>query len=621
MNPALGGTATLGGVNVYWFGYRNAFTKDIDRRVLAWGRRLSYPQEFYVWGKKDAWSPELKAFALLEMCVKAGVDIYFNALTFGTLVQGDRVAGVVAATPYGPRAFLGKVTVDATGDADVAAFAGAGTTYGNERDRLTLWAALNYFNAPGKYKAGNFTTTVDVGDILDCTRFILANRRRGGESLYDHSRLIAPRESRHIHGEIVLGLSDQILMRRFPDTISLCFSNHDPKGRSIADLIYFGLLPPHLEIEIPYRAMLPARVDGLLVTGKALSCTHDALAAIRMIDDLQQQGGAVGLAAALCVKNHCQPRDLDIKPLQERLVRKGLLPQDVLEPARSRPEPDYAQLIDRLSGDEPFEWLEMSVRAKAVEPSPLAWLCTARPAEIVPLLLAAHAGATGSRRLLLARLLLWHGQEAGLDEVFREIRRLLAEEPGLPSRKGSVRFCNVPPDHGVMAEVIYLINLLSRVHSHESIQLLVEVVGRIERAERDYRDFRQSIFNYIECVAYVTERLALSGCIPLLERLLALPELRNRICTAGWEIDILGERQATLALCLNRALARCGSRQGLLGLASFTADNRALLARSARDELVALTGIDHGGVASDWLQALENWPETFEPQPWTVRMD
>jgi hypothetical protein len=122
-------------------------------------------------------------------------------------------------------------------------------------------------------------------------------------------------------------------------------------------------------------------------------------------------------------------------------------------------------------------------------------------------------------------------------------------------------------------------------------------------------------------VSYVSERIALPGCIPLLERLLAFPELQGRVCTHGFEIDIVGERQAALVIGLSRALARCGSRQGLLRLAEFTGDNRALLARSARDELVALTGLDYGGQASAWIAALQDWPERFEPQPWKVRLD
>jgi hypothetical protein len=67
-------------------------------------------------------------------------------------------------------------------------------------------------------------------------------------------------------------------------------------------------LPPHLEIPIPYRALLPRRLENLLVTGKAYSCSHDALAATRMIDDLQNQGGAAGLAAALSVQDGVSPR-------------------------------------------------------------------------------------------------------------------------------------------------------------------------------------------------------------------------------------------------------------------------------------------------------------------------
>jgi hypothetical protein len=180
MNSALGGTATLGGVSFYWFGYRTGFTHQVDRRVWWWARRLSYPRQNYVWGKKDAWSHELRAFALLEMVREAGAQVYFNCLICGALLgDAEAIAGVMLATSYGPAAMRGQVTVDATGDGDVAAFAGADFVYGNERDRMAMWGALAWYRAPGVYQGGNFATTVDVGDIEDWTRFILVGSPPG----------------------------------------------------------------------------------------------------------------------------------------------------------------------------------------------------------------------------------------------------------------------------------------------------------------------------------------------------------------------------------------------------------------------------------------------------------
>jgi flavin-dependent dehydrogenase len=620
MNSALGGTGTVGGVNFYWYGYRNGFTGEIDKRVFNWMNKINFPETEYFWGKKDLWSLEIKELVLLEMCVEARVKIFYESIVAGTLTDGDKVCGVAAATPYGLCAVLGKVTVDATGDGDVAAFAGADFIYGNNRDRMAMWGSVAWYKSPGQYVGGNFATTADISNIFDYTRFLLVGRRRGAEDLYDHSTYLAPRESRHILGEYVMSLTDQLLLRKYPDTISLCFSNHDPKGRSVADIVNFGILPPNLEIEIPYRMMLPKKLEQLLVTGKAISCTHDALAAIRMMDDLQKQGGAVGLAAALCVKNGVSPRKLNVTELQHKLIDIGQVPRSLLH-YKEPDQPDYNSIIESLKGEEPFEWLEMSLFEKAEEPSPIVLICAARSAIVVEPLLDAYHKSSGSRRLLLAKLLLWHENQCGLEEIINEIKRFFDEEYPLPKRKASIRWCQMYPDHGVMTEVTYLFNLLSRAKDKSVVKPFEELVERIWKADRDYKDMRLCMFNYVDSVAYAAERLAFTEFAPLLKSLLKLPELKDRVVEKGIEVDLTGERRAYLVLCLARALARCGDKHGLLKLAEFTKDNRSLLARSAHDELVSITGSNSQGIKQPWEVLLKSWPESFEPVPWTQRLD
>jgi hypothetical protein len=221
--------------------------------------------------------------------------------------------------------------------------------------------------------------------------------------------------------------------------------------------------------------------------------------------------------------------------------------------------------------------------------------------------------------------LLWHGDESGLETVLAEIDRLLDEDPPLPRRKASIRWCQLYPDHGVMTEVTYLVNLLARASSAQAIPKVIacleKLAGRIEQAERDYRDLRLCMFNYVESVAYVAERIAQPELASILKRLLTLFELNGHLLTRGLDVDPLEERLAYLVICLGRALARCGSRAGLRLLAEYTADVRLSLARSARDELAGLTGLDHGNQPSRWLAALRSWPESYPPIPWVKRID
>ena len=619
MNTALGGTGTLGGVHYYWFGFRKGFTKEINKRIDEWSDQLLYPKQKYYWGMNDCWSIEIKAFVLLEMCMEQGVTVFFNCLNMGTLLNDKKVVGVAVATPYGPYAVKGKVTVDATGDGDIAALAGGEFIYGNERDRMAMWSSFSQFRSPAQFK-GSFATTMDVGNVFDFTRFILAGRRRREENFHDHATYAAPRESRHIRGEIILNLTDQMRMKKYPDTIAICFSNHDPKGRSTSDIVYFGILPAHLQIEVPYRAMVPIELEQLLITGKALSCTHDALPAIRMQDDMQNQGGAIGYAAAQCVKENVSPRKLDVKKIQAKLIEVGSIPESVLKYVENE-KTNYPQIIENLTGEEPFEWLEMSIFEKAETVSPLVQICSANKEEVIDLLREKFKASEGNLKVLLSRLLLWHKDEMGLDTILSELKSRMEEVEYIPLRKGSVRWCHNYPDHGVMSEVSNLVNTISRVPSKKSIPILELIAERICMVDRDYSDVRQCMFNYIESISYCCERLGYEELLPMLDKLIELPELQNRVRRDEVEIDIMGERLAYLVICLARAMARCGSKKGLLKLAEFVEDNRVLLARSAIDELIVLTGFDFGANALTWKEEINNITEEIQPLPWNLVMD
>ena len=325
MNPGLGGTGTYGGVDSYWCGNRRGFVAGVVHWVNQAHDYLSQPRpDDLDWPR---WNVEAKTHAWLHEAQDAGVELLLNAPAIGAVVQGNAVRGVVVATRAGPAALLGRVVVDATGDGDVAACAGAATTYGSTRDHAVMWYSLPQVATPGR-TWNNFTSMVDVSNVEDTTRAILAGRRQG--ACHDHGLYVAPRESRHVWGDAVLTLTDQLLQRCWPDVVTVAFSNNDIKGQISSDWMRCGLIPPHLEIEIPYRALLPGGLENILVVGKALSALRDALSAIRMQPDLENLGGVAGLAAAQTIRQGQTPRTIDVQALQTRLARLGVLPAQVL---------------------------------------------------------------------------------------------------------------------------------------------------------------------------------------------------------------------------------------------------------------------------------------------------
>ncbi|MCD6465188.1 FAD-dependent oxidoreductase, partial [Candidatus Bathyarchaeota archaeon] len=81
--------------------------------------------------------------------------------------------------------------------------------------------------------------------------------------------------------------------------------------------------PPGEAYDIPYRCLVPKKVDNLLVAGRCISATHEAQAAIRIIPIVVAIGQGAGTAAALAAKLEVSPRDLDVSLLQKTLWEQG----------------------------------------------------------------------------------------------------------------------------------------------------------------------------------------------------------------------------------------------------------------------------------------------------------
>jgi len=111
----LGGVGTAGLITSYWHGVRNGYTAYVDKQVNP---------------GKIAWDPNTKAEWLRQELTRHGADVWFGVLACGALVHESQVRGVVVATAQGRGVVLASTVIDASGNADVAACAGAQTQYG-----------------------------------------------------------------------------------------------------------------------------------------------------------------------------------------------------------------------------------------------------------------------------------------------------------------------------------------------------------------------------------------------------------------------------------------------------------------------------------------------------------
>ena len=177
--------------------------------------------------------------------------------------------------------------------------------------------------------------------------------------------LMGVRESRRIVGEYVLTASDIAHLRKFDDVVAISSHGYDvhnyegpgnikwaameidgktqyvicnamgwgtttppPNGAPLVDV--HGRSGDEAEFEaggfydIPYRALVPEKVDNLLAAGRNLSSDVEAQSGARLIMCCLSMGEAAGTAAALCVRKGIRPRDLDRVELQNELIASGV---------------------------------------------------------------------------------------------------------------------------------------------------------------------------------------------------------------------------------------------------------------------------------------------------------
>lgn len=136
--------------------------------------------------------------------------------------------------------------------------------------------------------------------------------------------MVGIRESRRIEGIYTLEAEDLCEPpKKFEDSIAMGSFLLDlhPTSGSRAGIDTRPIVANCFQI--PYRILVPKAVDGLLVAGRCVSASRDAMSSIRVMPQAYAMGQAAGEAAAICVEQGIQPRQVDVKLLQERLVKNG----------------------------------------------------------------------------------------------------------------------------------------------------------------------------------------------------------------------------------------------------------------------------------------------------------
>ncbi len=308
--------------------------------------------------------PELLKCILNDMVEEAGVKLSLHSWGARAIAEDGAVRGVIFESKSGRQAVMGKVIIDATGDADLLPSAGAAFDGALDPKLRSSMLALVFrvgncdfkkyneaFGADRKKAqellgecarvAGTFLLPIaghrndvvwvnnwipglastSVDDLTTLEVSVRKMMRQGHEFMrknfpgFENSFILdtasqtGTRGSRRLVGEYIVTGEDMNSSRRFEDTIAV-IPKINPGGAGTCAYI-------------PYRALVPEKMDGLLVAGRSFSSDKVANDSLNLIPHCCAMGEAAGTAAALAVKNGVSPRQVDRKLLQQALLKGG----------------------------------------------------------------------------------------------------------------------------------------------------------------------------------------------------------------------------------------------------------------------------------------------------------
>ena len=360
-------------------GFADEIFKRLPADAVAGPQREDWgstdPAKAAYWGQRTAayhgvvtWSPTIdpERLKLLsqEIVLERGVKLVYHSWAAQPLVEDGAVRGVAFESKEGRMAIRAKVVVDATGDGDL--FARAGAAFANDIEAADVHHCMNTawlfggvdmrqwidfrVNRPEEFAAfmdrgraecglferpfvswrddialfmGPRQTGYSALDVDDLTAVEVRSHRAMQQHL-DFFRAHAPgftnaymmlsapqvgvRHARRLKGV------DAVLRSRWPDGVAL----PDEIGVTPA------VSPKFPNISIPYGALVPETLDGLLACGRHISCDRNSHGFMREIPQCWITGQAAGAAAALAVGQGVEPRAVDVRALQAELLRQGV---------------------------------------------------------------------------------------------------------------------------------------------------------------------------------------------------------------------------------------------------------------------------------------------------------
>jgi len=323
-----------------------------------------------------------------QLVLEAGVRLRYFTSMIEPKVQGSRIEGVFVHSANGVEFIQAKGVVDASGDATVAYRAGCPVVKGRAEDGLmsapTLifvvedvdsqafekycretgdvrfrravaefekrqrWPfAFREINCCEMPRRGRFFINtgqimgIDGTDADDVSRAMTEGRRQAS-MLMELLRKIVPgfararmtqtagmlgvRDTRRIVGRYWVTVEDVVKGTGFEDTVALSgyqWDMADPKDPSKQRMKGTAIARPYAEI--PYRSLLPQKMENLIVAGRSVSCDWDVLGLFRIMPACFAMGQAAGTALAMALNEGKGLAEVDPSGLRRRLIEDGAI--------------------------------------------------------------------------------------------------------------------------------------------------------------------------------------------------------------------------------------------------------------------------------------------------------
>ena len=345
-------------------------------RIVA-DMKLEKPD--YHWQNIHPESVKKTADRMLE---EAGVKVIYETVVTDCVAEDGCLKALKCFAPCGNFAVRGRIFIDCTGDANLAALAGVPFEYGDENGKVmapTLCVMYDNVKFPddrrngigrkewkeaeknhdlpvdehhfvGFFRNGDASGSGNLGhiydtDVLDifsrseawskgrelALRYhqFFRNHVKGFEqsSLTSSADMLGVRESRRIIGEYQMTSDDYFNRRHFDDDIGFFAypidihsgENNAVKQAEVEKNVVKTAYAAGENYGIPYRALLPKNTVNLLVAGRCISTDRAMQSSVRVVPGCMITGEGAGTAAALCISSNCMPRELEVRKLQKVL--------------------------------------------------------------------------------------------------------------------------------------------------------------------------------------------------------------------------------------------------------------------------------------------------------------